>query len=131
MQNQSNNRNAKLSLEIITNLNDSFRSKFSYFEYVFIDEQDKEAAVRNFLDILEYSHCVLPGCEVKDYPNLKMKIYKGYYNSLYRFFEYVKNYNYTNQEKKYIFDFIQQLLTQNQITKESYYSVVLREYKNV
>ena len=114
------------SIEINTNLDDSFRSMFSYFRYI---NEEESTAMFNFINTLLNSHCFEPGCKVKDYPNLKLTMYRGKYSYLNKLFTYLKNQKVDSYQFLFM-DFLSQLFTQTKITEDSFYQITIREYKN-
>lgn len=114
------------SIEINTNLDDSFRSMYSYYAYV---SQDKLEALKQFISELNNSHCLEPGKKIKDFPNLKMTIYRGKYSYLHRLFTYLFDKDISSYQFLFM-DFLSQLFTQTKITEDSFYQITIREYKN-
>lgn len=115
------------SIEITTNLDDSFRSMFSYYAYI---AEDKLVAVNNFINESHNSHCLEPGKKVKEFPNMKMTIYRGKYSYLYKLFEYLANKDISSYQFLFM-DFLSQLFTQTKITEDSFYQITIREYKTI
>lgn len=115
------------SIEINTNLDDSFRSMYSYYAYI---SEDKLEALNKFISELLNSHCLEPGKKVKEFTNMKMTIYRGKYSYLYKLFTYLANKDTISYQLLFM-DFLSQLFTQTKITEDSFYQITIREYKNV